>query len=326
MGEVLVTGANGFVGSHICEALLAAGFKVRALVRKTSNLTNLDGLDISLTYGDISDPQSLTEAVTGVDAIINNAGLVKTNCREEFQQVNCGGTENILKAALEHNPEINRIVHISSTAACGPAPSLAPINEEFPPNPITAYGRSKLNAERAVLGYKNSLPVVILRPSAVYGPRDREMYSFFKSIKLRFKPALGQGQRYINFTYVRDLAIAVTLALKSPLISGSIYFVAEKQHRSYSEAADIIGQILGKRSMTLFIPGPVLGFAGWVSEEFARLRKKPSIFTQEKVREILQRYWVFDTSKIEKELGFVSTAFEIGAAETISWYREHGWL
>lgn len=326
MRDVLVTGANGFVGSHICEALLSSGFGVRALVRKTSDLSNLKGLPINLVYGDITNPESLPDAVNGVYAIVNNAGIVKTNCREQFQEVNCGGTENVLKVAIENNPALARLVHVSSTAACGPASSMAPINEEYPPNPLTAYGRSKLNAERAVMAYKNSLPVVILRPSAVYGPRDTEMYSFFKSVKMRVKPAFGPGQRYLNFTYVKDFARAVVSSIETDIPSGNTYIVAEKEPHSYSEAAEIIGEILGKRTITLYVPGTLLSVAGWVSENIARWRSKPSIFTQEKVREILQRYWIFDTSKVQRELGFVSTDFRTGAGETIAWYKENGLL
>jgi nucleoside-diphosphate-sugar epimerase len=326
MREVLVTGANGFVGSHICEALIKSGYSVRALVRKTSDLANLKDLTINLAYGDITDPNSLADAVKDIYAIVNNAGLVKTNCREQFQQVNCGGTENVLKAALENNPGSARFVHVSSTAACGPAPSMAPIDEEYPPNPLTAYGRSKLNAERAVLAFKSNIPVTILRPSAVYGPRDTEMYSFFKSIRMRVKPAFGPGQRYLNFTYVKDFARAVVSAIETETPSGGIYIVAEKKPHTYSEAADIIAKILGKSPVTLYVPGTILSMAGWFSENIARWRSKPSIFTQEKVKEILQRYWIFDTSRVERDLGFVSTDFETGAGETIAWYKENGWL
>ena len=324
--EVLVTGANGFVGSHICEALLENGFSVRALVRKTSNLVNLKCLNINLIYGDITDPDSLPAAVDGVYAIVNNAGIVKTNCREQFHTVNCGGTENVLKAALEYNAGLTRFVHVSSTAACGPAPSMAPIDEEFPANPLTAYGRSKLNAERAVQGVKNDLPVTILRPSAIYGPRDTEMFSFFKSIRMRIKPAFGPGQRYLNFTYVKDFARIVVRAIETKTPSGGIYIVAEKSPHSYSEAADIIARLLGNGTITLYVPGAILNLAGLVSETFARWRDKPSIFTQEKVREIVQRYWIFDTSRVQRDFGFVSTDFETGAGETIAWYKENGWL
>jgi nucleoside-diphosphate-sugar epimerase len=325
--EALVTGANGFVGSHICEALIAAGFSVRALVRKTSNLTNLTGVPVSLAYGDISDPASLPAAMHGVDAIINNAAIIKANHPEDFHAVNAVGTENVLKAAAEHAPGIRRLVHISSTAACGPAPSQIPVDEDSTPAPLTAYGRSKLEAERLVQSYGGLLPTVILRPCAVYGPRDKEMLRFFRSVKMGVKLAFGCSQNHINFTYVKDLAAAVVKAVEHDVPSGAIFFVAEKRSYAYNEAGDIIARHLGRRAFDLYVPEPILTLAGSLSEGLARIRHKPSIFTREKAREIKARYWLFDTSKAERELGFTaSTDFDRGAAETIRWYKEKGWL
>ncbi|OGC96001.1 MAG: hypothetical protein A2W25_09680 [candidate division Zixibacteria bacterium RBG_16_53_22] len=326
MAEALVTGANGFVGSHICEALIDAGFSVRALVRKTSDLTNLKAIPVNLVYGDLVDLASLGDAVGGVDAIINNAGLTKSIRPEEFHKVNVLGTENMLRVALEHNRAIKRFVQMSSTAACGPSQSKSVITEDHPPAPLTHYGRSKLEAERTVLSYRDRLPVVILRPSAVYGPRDKEMLRFFKSVKLGVKPAFGCSQNYINFTFVRDLARSAVSAIRSEIKSGSVYFIAEKRPYSYSEAGDIIADILDVRAHTLYMPEAIIGLAGLVSQGVARMRRKPSIFTREKAIEIAQKYWLFDTSRAERDLNFAGTDFAIGAAETIAWYKERGWL
>jgi nucleoside-diphosphate-sugar epimerase len=323
--EVLVTGANGFVGSHICEALLAAGFRVRALVRKSSDLTNIKELPINLAYGDICMPATLASAVQGVVAVINNAGLVKANNPDDFLNVNLGGTENIL-AASRVNPKLTKLIHISSTAACGPAPDSNPINEDYPPGPLTAYGRSKLEAEKVILAHKDAIPSIILRPCAVYGPRDKEMLSFFKAIKLGIRPHFGRGENYINFTYVKDLAQAVVKSITASVPSGSIYFVAEKKSYAYSQAGTIIGERLGKKTIDVRVPNSILRLAGKVSGQVARLRGKPSVFTEDKVREIVQKYWLFDTSKIERELDFVGTDFVVGVAETIRWYKENGWL
>jgi nucleoside-diphosphate-sugar epimerase len=326
MAEVLVTGANGFVGSHICEALLAGGYSVRALIRRTSDLTNIKGLPLNFVYGDIRYPEKLPDAVSGVVAVINNAGLVKARYQGDFHRVNCSGTENIIEAVRRHNPGLTRLVHISSTAASGPAPDRCPLTEEHPPNPLTAYGRSKLAAEQALMAVKDRVPSVILRPSAIYGPRDKEMYSFFKTIRLGIRPLFGNGENYINFTYVKDLARVVVKAISIPLISGNIYFVAEKKSYSYREAGAILSSIMKNKTITLRVPGFAMRIAGRVSEGVSLVRRKPSIFTMEKTREILARYWLFDTSKIERDLGFSATDFRSGAEETIAWYKENGWL
>ena len=327
MGKILVTGANGFVGSHICEALQSTGFDVRALVRKTSDLTNIEHLGLEIVYGDLNDPDSLLAAIESTEAIINNAGVTKALDCDVFDRVNAAGTENILKATERSNPDIKRLIQISSTAASGPAPSNTPIDEDHPPRPLTAYGKSKLAGERAVLAYRDRFPVTVLRPSAVYGPRDKEMLSFFKAVSFRLKPTFGTGECYINFTYVKDLAQAVARALSVDSPSGGVYFVAEKRRYSYSEAGDIISEALGIKALDIHVPATVLRFAGKISEMAARWRNKASIFSADKAREISQRYWLVDTSRIENELGFISpTSFRDGVTETVDWYRRHGWL
>lgn len=327
MVEILVTGANGFVGSHICDALIDAGYAVRALVRETSDLANIENLNLRLVYGDLSDPGSLERAVEGVEGIIHNAGLTRTLDSRQFDIVNAGGTENLLRAIETIKPKIRKFIQISSAAASGPSNSPAPVDENKSPNPLTAYGRSKLNGEKAVLRYRHKFAVTILRPTAIYGPRDKEMLSFFKTIKFGIKPTFGTGECYANFTYVKDLAMAIIRTLDSDIVSGNIYFVAEKRYYSYSEAGDIISKALGVRAVDVHIPVWLLRTAGRINEAWAKRRGKASIFTYEKAVEISQKYWILDTARIEKEIGFKSpTSFEQGVTQTINWYRRQKWL
>ena len=327
MKKVLVTGSNGFVGSHICETLLESGYPVRALVRHTSNLVNLEGLDVELVYGDLNDFDSLLKAVDGVAAVINNGGLTKAIDPDMFYKVNADGTENILKAALKANPGLEKFVQVSSAAASGPSASKTPLSEENPPRPLTVYGKSKLEGERRVLNYKEKIPVIILRPSAIYGPRDNEMLSFFKAVKFGIKPTFGMGECYINFTFVKDFARAVVKSIESDVQSGEIYFVTEKRIYSYSEAGDIISEVMGKKAIDIHIPACVLKFAGWVSEKIAENRKKAAIFTSEKAKEISRTYWLVASDKIERDMGFVApTSFREGVEKTVEWYKENNWL
>jgi nucleoside-diphosphate-sugar epimerase len=325
--KILVTGPNGFIGSHICETLVGSGLQVRAMVRHTSDLSNLKEVDVELVYGDLNDYDSLKKAIDGVSAIVNNGGLTKTLDPSMFFEVNARGTGNILKAAYEINPRLEKFVQVSSTAACGPSDSMTPINEKDSPRPITEYGRSKLEGERAVLDFKDKFPVVILRPSAVYGPRDGEMLSFFKMIKYGLKPTFGTGECYINFTFVRDFARAVVKTLETDVDSGEVFFITEKKRYSYSEAGDIISEIMGKRALDIHIPRSIVDIAGWISENIAQRRNKAVIFTRDKANEISQKYWLVDSGKSESQLGFAApTSFREGALETVKWYRENGWL
>jgi nucleoside-diphosphate-sugar epimerase len=325
--EVLVTGANGFVGSHICEILVNDGFNVRALVRTTSNLANLKGIDVTLAYADLNDAKSLEKAVDGTEFVINNAGLTRALDFDQFHKVNAAGTLNILNAIMKVNPGLCRFVQISSTAACGPAPSQIPISEHYPPHPLTAYGRSKLEGEKAALSFKDRCPVTILRPCAVYGPKDKDMLPFFKAVKLGFKPSFGSGESYINFTYVKDLARVVVKAISAETPSGGIYFVAEKRSYSYSQAGAIIAEVMGKKAINVHVPIAVLSIVGKMSQEIARWRGKAHILTAEKALEVMQKFWLFDTSRVERDMGLgFWTDFRTGVAETVAWYKKEGWL
>lgn len=327
MGEILVTGANGFIGSHICQALIEAGFAVRALVRESSDLSNIKDLPLNIVYGDLNDPLSLEKAVSGADSVISNAGLTKALDPAMFRRVNVEGTINLLEAVAKSNPGVKRFVQISSAAASGSSDSIEPVREDSIPRPLTAYGRSKLEAEGAVLSYEDKFPVVILRPSAVYGPRDREMLAFFKIIKLGVKPTFGPGECYCSFTYVKDIAAAVVRTLSAEPASGSVYFVAEKRYYSYSEAGDIISRALGRPAIDIHIPLAIVRVAGRISEFMSKVRRKASIFTYDKAVEISQKFWIQDSSKISEEIGFVCpTSFEAGVKETVDWYRREDWL
>jgi nucleoside-diphosphate-sugar epimerase len=174
---------------------------------------------------------------------------------------------------------------------------------------------------------RDRLPVIVLRPCAVYGPRDKEMLTFFRSIKHGIKPAFGFSQNYINFTYVKDLARAVARAIEKDAKSGSIFFIAEKKSYSYSEAGGIIAEILGRKAFNVYVPKPLLTVGGIVSGAISKLRGKPAIFTAEKAKEISRKYWLYNTTRAEIELGFVApTDFRDGAAETVAWYKENNWL
>lgn len=327
MRKILVTGANGFIGSHICEAFIKAGFSVRAFIRESSDLTNIKSLDMQTVYGDLDNTDSLKDAVSGIDIVVNSAGLTKALDSEEFERVNIGGTENILGAIESVNPGIDRFIQISSAAASGPSDSQRSINEDYPPKPLTAYGRSKLGGENTVLSFKNKIPVTILRPSAVYGPRDKEMLSFFKAIKFGLKPTFGKGECYSSFTYAKDIAGAAVRASETETLSGSVYFVAENRYYSFSEAGDIISEELGSRAIDIHVPVSIIVFAGRISELIAKFRNKPSIFTADKAVEISRKYWILDSSKLEKDMSYsCPTPFRNGVRETVEWYRRHKWL
>ena len=202
--RTVVTGATGFVGSFLCEHLAGQGHEVTAMVRATSNMRWLEGLNISTARADICDAASLVSVMDGRDVVYHVAGLVRADTRLDFFRVNFEGTQNIARACLEAPNRPRRIVFVSSHAAAGPSPGPEGIDEDSPAVPVSAYGESKFAAERYLAGVKG-MEVVVVRPSVVYGPRDPETLTLFKAVsKLRLRPLPGGGRMLVSMIEVRS--------------------------------------------------------------------------------------------------------------------------
>ncbi|MBN1895009.1 NAD-dependent epimerase/dehydratase family protein [bacterium] len=323
----LVTGANGFVGSHLVSALLAEGSRVRCLVRRTSDLRWIRGLPVEFASGELSDRASLLRAVRGVNRIFHLAGVTRANSRESYFRANARGTENLLSAVSEAAPGIAKFVYISSLAAAGPSRTGAPVREDMEPEPVSWYGMSKLEAEKNCLSYSDRLPVSILRPPPVYGPRDTDFLIYFKLIARRINPALGWGSRYASLVYVDDLIQACLAAGGHPDSRGRIFFVVSDECVSYSDLASAIAHAMGKRAFTLRVPFAALTVAAACQEMVSRWTRKPSLLSLQKVKELRERSWVCSGERIRTMLGcrprFSSLA---GIPGTVAWYRREDWI
>lgn len=324
--SVLITGANGFVGSRLCAHLLGQDYRVIAQVRGTSDLTLLQDLKVEYRYGDITEPATLPEMVEGVDFIVHNAGVIKARQRGTFFAVNEQGTRNLLEAITIHNPQVRQVIFISSVAAAGPSTPVRPLSESDQPNPITTYGESKLAGERVALSFAGRLPVTILRPPAVYGPGDRGVYSIFKAVWLHLKPLIGDGSRKLQLVHVDDLCEGIAKTLKANVKSGGIYFIAEKDAYTYRDLISVLVDASGRWTFPLLLPSPVFRAIATISEfSFAAIGATP-LLTREKTRE-LNSSWEMDTTRARQELGFESRiGFADGARQTYDWYIKHGWL
>ncbi len=326
--KVLVTGGSGFLGSHVAEQLSQAGHTVRALVRKSSNRKFLSTLaSVELVEGTVEDKNSVDEAMKGVDAVVHSAGLVKARTQEEFFACNTQGTANLLDAAIAHAPNLKRFVHVSSLEACGPSldQKPVPVDQE---KPVTAYGRSKLAAEKEVLARKDRLPVVILRPAAIYGPRDVEILEAFRAVRRRQYPVIGDGSMLGCYTYGPDCALACIRAIERNVPSGSIYFVDNGEPLSMARAmGEILPEAVGRAPLVRFgIPFPILQLASVGVETYGRVRKKAVMLTREKVA-MLRHHWVCDSQKTRDDLAWQPTvSFSEGVKVTAKWYEENGWL
>lgn len=326
--RILVTGARGFIGSFLVEALLTRGDTVRCLLRDNKKAAGwLSGLALEIVTGDINDKPSLQKAVRGVDSIFHVAGITKARNRSEFDRINFEGTQNLLEAAHQFNPDIRRFVLVSSLAAAGPSLNGHPVTELDTPHPISNYGQSKLKAEEAVRRYRDRLPVTIVRPPAVFGPRDKDIFEIFKYANKGWRLRLGGGPRFTSIVYVKDLIAGLLLAAKKEEAIGQTYFMCNDDFYAIHDLEDNIAEILGKKLRTLTLPLPLAYLVALGFEGVGKLTGRAQLLNLDKFQELKATHWICDNRKTRNELGF-STNFELKEAfkETADWYHKNGWL
>ncbi len=322
--KALVTGGTGFIGSHLVEYLLERGDEVTCLTRIRSRLRWLEGLQVKVVEGDCTDA-NLGELVhEDFDWVFHLAGLTKTLKPDEYYWVNGKGTVN-LAAILAQRRRPPRLVYLSSLAAAGPSEDGHPLVERDPPQPVSHYGRSKLDGEKALTDLELAIPWVIIRAPVVYGPRDRDLLPFFKLAKRHVALRLG-GKRFFSLCYVEDLVRGLHLAAEGGR-PGEIYYLAEAVPRSWEEILDAITTALGVRTMIVPFPPALLGAAAWAWEGMARLTRLPPLLNRDKAYEMRQRYWVCDPEKAARELGFTtSIPLRTGTQRVVESYQRYRWL
>ncbi|MFO0587373.1 MAG: NAD(P)-dependent oxidoreductase [Polyangiaceae bacterium] len=326
--RVLVTGASGFLGSHVAEQLVLAGHQVVALVRKSSKVDFLKGLKgVELAYGAVEDRESIKAAVKGADALIHSAGAVKARTPEEFRQINVGGTENALFAAREAAPDLKRFIFVSSLTAAGPSPDGRPVDPNAR-NPVTHYGRSKVEAEDFLDTQKGSVPITTIRPPMIYGPRDNESFAFFQSVSRRFLPYVGSGENTLSVVYVTDAASACIQAITADVPSGSKYFVDDGEVYVWKSMLAEIEKALEKKALVRFsVPFGALKLAALASETMAKASGKAVMLTRDKVNELTAAHWVCDSMDTRRDLAWTpKVKWAEGTRLAVDWYRQNGWL
>lgn len=319
--KALVTGATGFIGSHLCEELIRRGYEVTCLSRNTSAPNWIENLDIRLVKGDCTLAESLPDAVGGFDYVFHLAGLTKAKCDDEFFCLNARGTENLIKTIAERNPKVKRFIYLSSLAAVGPSKDGNPLREDSPPSPVSNYGRSKLGGETAVLRYADSMPVTILRPPAVYGPRDKDFLVFFKMIKKGIFP--NWGKCYYSLLYVDDLIQGIIASAENKRAEGKIYFLSDSKVYTDEEIATAISSVLDVKVMRLKVPKFVMPFFAFLGEKISQR----GIINRDKMRELRYSHWICDATKAREEIGFLpNVGLKEGIKWTADWYTIHRWL
>jgi len=319
-----VTGGTGFIGSHLVDFLLERGVEVRCLVRRPSDMGWIEGRPVQVIQGDLASTEALKEGVTGADAVFHLAGTLAAGNREEYFRINAEGCRNIGRAALESGEPPDVFVYVSSQAVAGPSGTGDPVRESVLPVPITDYGRSKLEGEKILHGLE-ALPLVVVRPPTVIGPRDRETFIFFRLASRGVFPILNRRSR-VSMIFVDDLVKGIWRAAESGRL-GETYFTANEIPLAMKLLPGILGKALNRKVKGLFIPSAVLTAAATASELWGRITGRMTVFNRDKVNELTASGWVCSTEKAKAELGFYAeTPLEKAFIATADWYRENGWL
>jgi nucleoside-diphosphate-sugar epimerase len=322
--KALVTGGTGFIGSHLAEALLQRGVRVRCLVRKGSDLKWLKGLPIEIISGDCSDKASLREAVKDIDKIFHLAGITKAVKEKTYFEVNAFGTENLINACLEDNHHVQKFIYLSSQAAAGPCRNGNKKRESDRCEPISAYGQSKRMGEELALVHAHKIPLVILRPPGVYGPRDKDFYTLFKWVSKRIKPCFS-GK--VSLCYVQDVVQAILLAAESQTKSGEIFFLSDGTDYLMREIGDVFARAMGVTPLSIPIPRWLLFGIASLSEVLSVLSRKPSLISKGMAEQMVQKDWTCDITKAKTMLGFQpQVQLSQGAQLTYQWYKNQNWL
>jgi len=326
--KVLLTGANGFVGSHILDRLRAAGIATRLLLRARSDTRFIhDHLaHVEVERGGLDDPAALGRAAAGVTHVLHCAGATKALTPASLESVNRVGTRTVVEAVNAAPGPIARLVVLSSLAAAGPGTWARPRGEADPPAPVSEYGRSKLAGEGEIVSACHR-EFVILRPCGVYGPRDLEFLRLFRAARARLTPLFGGGRQELSLVFAPDLAEVAVRALTAPLPDGVLVNVASPEVVTAAEFARADAAASGRRTLPLPIPLATLRLICVFASAWARLTGRPTILAHGKERELQAPGWVADTSRLQQWLGPVCrTGMNQGLAATHAWYREAGWL
>ena len=302
--KALVTGASGFIGRRLASTLAHRGHDVVCLVRRTSDTRPLEGQPVRLIVGDLGDPSSLPAAVADRDHVFHLGGIVQAARETAFEEANVEGTRHLVEACLRAAPKVERFVLVSSIAAAGPSGPDKPGTETDAPRPVSAYGRSKLAAERVVLGASDRLPVTIVRPPNVLGPGSKELERAIGLLKKRIVPDVGDERPRTSLVDVDDLVEALILAAADVRSIGQTYYVTDGRSYSWPEISAALAEELGVGRIKLRVPFGVQVLAARLSEASSRLRGRPPALTRDIVRAGRDDFWIYDGSKICRELGF----------------------
>lgn len=320
---VLVTGASGFIGSHIVDALLQRHCTVHCLVRRTSDLRWLDRTKVQLHYGNLEKPFSLKEGLEKTDYLFHCAGLTRAKSRREFFRINATACKTLYEECLEHGKRLKRIIHISSLASVGPALPDQPVDENTPCKPLTYYGKSKLAGEEIARQFSSSLPLIILRPPIVYGPREINFFVFIDGIAKGWNLQMGHKNRVLSLIYIMDLVQAMLRAAIRPSSGNDLFFITDGNFYHWDDVVETASNVLNIRPRSIRIPDRLLGFIGLLLEFISIYQKNPPLLDRQRIIDIRQSTWTASSEKFFDHFEFQPQYdLQKGLKETVDWHKK----
>ena len=326
--RVLITGASGFVGYHLIAAALASGLEVYAAVRPSSNIAHLKEFDIQYTNLDFSNEEQLTKelAEKKYNYIIHASGITKAKTKTEYDTVNAGYTKNLALAAVASGINLEKFVFVSSLAAMGPLNDLSgTIQDNSEANPVTNYGASKLLAEQYLAEVKE-LPLIVIRPTAVYGPREKDIFILLQTIDKGLEPHIGSFDQQISFIYVKDLAKIIVDSLFSA-VTNKHYNVSDGGTYNRYALAEGVKKAMHKKTWKFHLPVFAVSALASLMERLYKNSAASPALNKEKMNELTAINWACSIANVKRDLGFnPQYNLESGLAETIDWYKINKWL
>jgi len=325
---VVVTGSTGFIGSHLVDFLVEHGCAVHALVRETSDQKWLNKSDrVKVHVVDLLQ-NSPIDCLKEADYLFHCAGLTKAKTRNDYFYGNVNSCENLYKRCLAIGENIKAIIHLSSLAAAGPSIEGEPAQEKNLCNPVTYYGESKLAGEKIALKYAaSSLPIVIIRPPVVYGPREKNFFVYLKALSQGWNIKVGTSRRELSLVYVKDIVRAIVQAAACFPQSSRLYYVTDGESYTWKNISEFATQTLNVRAKPLLIPEMLLPFFSFFFETLALFGSKPAFFDRQRVIDVCQTSWVASPKEFFESHRFQPKYdLEKGLKETIDWCKKNNWL
>ncbi len=326
--KVLITGASGFVGFHLIEAAIAAGLEVFAAVRPDSDISHLTAMSIQYVHLDYSSVASLEQELEAkqYNYIIHAAGTTKAKTKEQYDLVNAVYTRNLAAAALEADFKLEKFIFVSSLAALGPLAGLSgEIQDHTPPQPVTNYGASKLLAE-LYLAKLTALPLLTIRPTAVYGPREKDLFILFSSINKGLEPHIGSFNQQLSFVFVKDLAAVIIRSLTAP-VNHKAYNITDGRSYDRYALANFTKKALNKKTFKFHLPVSLVALLASFMDFIYKKSKNTPTLNKEKMAELTAVNWACNLEGAKTDLNYLPDYdLEKGVLQTVKWYKLNNWL